>query len=777
MIYLVTTQIMPPSDKFEIITPKRALELLEPLEKVGLDTETMGFDPYTKQLLMLQLGCYEFQVVIDCTTVSPMIFKKYLESNRLFIGWNIKFDMKFLFHHRIVLRNVYDGFLAEKLMWLGYPAGIHSMALKAAGENYLGVELDKTVRGRIMWAGLSEEVIEYAANDVKYLEKIMDAQAAKLQMQGLSVASIYEQKSVPWVAYTEYCGVLLSGEKWEYKMALDNFTRSVFEKALNDWIVLSATGEKYAYWYIQTEGVGEKDLAKLRKKMKGERCPEKDIKGSIRGYAEAYKVPITQKVDKKYIKETLEGDLFLGWQPPTCVINWKSPKQLVPLFKSFGLNLKTKDKETGEIKDSIEVKVIAPQAELSTLIYLYIEFSSAEKLTSTYGQNVLDQRNPVSGRLHTNFNQLGTDTGRLSSGGKDKTNGLDYLNFQNFPNDAETRACFIADRGMKWISCDYSGQESRIIADVTGDKAMLDLFNNGCGDVHSLTAYMSYPRIIPRETRIEDIKKLFHEQRQDAKGVEFAINYGGDYNTIHANKGIPLDESKQIYNDYMRGFPGIASYQQRQRDFVMKYGYILLNPLSQHKAYIYDFEEMMGVKKRFNSDFWIEYKMYKGQETQLPKQVKAQLCLKFSEGTPIKECTGIYTYKVKKPKKKNGEDEYETKEVYVTMADAYVYPVKYFFKRKASSEKQAINYPMQATGAVMFKTAMVFLWEYLIEHDLLFKVKFCIPAHDEINLEVPEAMADELTKVVQDCMARAGKFFCRKLELPADGAYNDYWVH
>lgn len=777
MIYLVTTQIMPPSDKFEIITPKRALELLEPLEKVGLDTETMGFDPYTKQLLMLQLGCYEFQVVIDCTTVSPMIFKKYLESNRLFIGWNIKFDMKFLFHHRIVLRNVYDGFLAEKLMWLGYPAGIHSMALKAAGENYLGVELDKTVRGRIMWAGLSEEVIEYAANDVKYLEKIMDAQAVKLQMQGLSVASIYEQKSVPWVAYTEYCGVLLSGEKWEYKMALDNFTRSVFEKALNDWIVLSATGEKYAYWYIQTEGVGEKDLAKLRKKMKGERCPEKDIKGSKRGYAEAYRVPITQRVDKKYIKETLQGDLFLGFQPPTCVINWKSPKQLVPLFKSFGLNLKTKDKETGEIKDSIEVKVIAPQAELSTLIYLYIEFSSAEKLTSTYGQNVLDQRNPVSGRLHTNFNQLGTDTGRLSSGGKDKTNGLDYLNFQNFPNDAETRACFIADRGMKWISCDYSGQESRIIADVTGDKAMLDLFNNGCGDVHSLTAYMSYPRIIPRETRIEDIKKLFHEQRQDAKGVEFAINYGGDYNTIHANKGIPLDESKQIYNDYMRGFPGIASYQQRQRDFVMKYGYILLNPLSQHKAYIYDFDEMMGVKKRFNSDFWIEYKMYKGQETQLPKQVKAQLCLKFSEGTPIKECTGIYTYKVKKPKKKNGEDEYETKEVYVTMADAYVYPVKYFFKRKASSEKQAINYPMQATGAVMFKTAMVFLWEYLIEHDLLFKVKFCIPAHDEINLEVPEAMADELTKVVQDCMARAGKFFCRKLELPADGAYNDYWVH
>ena len=777
MIYLVTTQIMFPSNKFEVITLNRALELLEPLTKVGLDTETMGFDPYTRQLLMLQLGCYDFQVVIDCTTVDPRIFKEYLESDRLFIGWNIKFDMKFLFHQRIVLRNVYDGFIAEKLMWLGYPVGIHSMSLQSAGRNYLGVELDKTVRGRIMWAGLSEEVIEYAANDVKYLEKIMDAQAVNLERQGLSTASIYEQKSVPWVAYTEYCGVLLSKEKWEYKMALDNFTKFVFEKALNDWIVLSATGEKYAYWYIQTEGVKEKDLAKLRKKMKGERCPDKDIKGPIRGYAEAYRVPITQKVDKKYIKETLQGDLFLGFLPPTCIINWRSPKQLVPLFKSFGLNLKTKDKDTGEIKDSIEMKIIEPQSDLSTLIYLYLEYSSAEKLTSTYGQNVIDQINTVSKRLHTNFNQLGTDTGRLSSGGKDKENGLDYLNFQNFPNDAETRACFIADKGMKWISCDYSGQESRIIADVTNDKAMLDLFNNGCGDVHSLTAYMSYPKIIPRNTRIKDIKRLFHEQRQDAKGIEFSINYGGDFNTIHANKGIPLDESRQIYNDYMRGFPGIASYQKRQREFVMKYGYILLNPLSQHKAYIYDFDEMMGVKKRFDGDFWTEYKMYKGQETQLPKQVKAQLCLKFSEGTPIKECTGVYTYKVKKPKGKNRKSEYETKEVYVTLADAYVYPVKYFFRRKADSEKQAINYPMQATGAVMFKTAMVFLWNYLIEHNLLFKVKFCIPAHDEINLEVPESMAEELTKVVQYYMAKAGKFFCRRLELPADGAYNDYWVH
>lgn len=70
-----------------------------------------------------------------------------------------------------------------------------------------------------MWAGLSEDVIEYGANDVKYLEKIMDAQEKELQKRGLVTALVYENKSVPWVAYTEYCGVL-GRSKWERKCFL-----------------------------------------------------------------------------------------------------------------------------------------------------------------------------------------------------------------------------------------------------------------------------------------------------------------------------------------------------------------------------------------------------------------------------------------------------------------------------------------------------------------------------------------------------------------------------
>lgn len=66
-------------------------------------------------------------------------------------------------------------------------------------------------------------------------------------------------------------------------------------------------------------------------------------------------------------------------------------------------------------------------------------------------------------------------------------------------------------------------QESRLLASVSKDKAMIDLFEQD-GDIHSLVAYMSYPELIPRDTNIKDIKKLYHHARQDAKGIEFAVD-------------------------------------------------------------------------------------------------------------------------------------------------------------------------------------------------------------------------------------------------------------
>lgn len=277
------------------------------------------------------------------------------------------------------------------------------------------------------------------------------------------------------------------------------------------------------------------------------------------------------------------------------------------------------------------------------------------------------------------------------------------------------------------------GQESRILASLSNDKAMLDLFITGCQDTHSLVAKMAFPEEIG-DTPVEQIKEKFKDLRQRAKSVEFSVNYGGSEVTIKNNNNIPLEEAKEIYDNYMKGFPGIKDYQDKQRKFVSDNGFIILNDKLREKAFIYDYPEMQAIKASFTQSFWEDYK-------KIPRNNLG---------------------------KKVARDEKEKK-----MVDL----VHQYFKRKSSAEKQAIDYKCQGTGSAMFKSACMFLWNYLIENDLLFKVKFVIPAHDEINIEVPEEITDKMSKVLQDCMMKAGHIFCKNIEFPAEAEIGNCWVH
>ena len=371
-----------------------------------------------------------------------------------------------------------------------------------------------------------------------------------------------------------------------------------------------------------------------------------------------------------------------------------------------------------------------PQKDKCDLISLYLEYKEAVKVTSTYGENFLKQVNPVSGRVHTNYQQLGADTTRLTSGGKDKATKTEYVNLLNLPANAETRACFVAEKGNKWISIDYSGQETYLMASIANDEAIIKELTEGSGDIHSLTAYMSYHEI-PRDTPIKDIKKKYHNLRQEAKGIEFAINYGGDANTISKNKGIPIEEAKKIYNSYMLGFKGLKKYQDFRRIDWFNKGYILLNNLTGHKAYIYDYKELLEDKEWMASLDWNYYREMKS-------------C--------CPECDTVQR-------------------------------VRHFFRRKSASEKQSINYPIQATGSMCLRVAMINFFEYLRTNNLLFKVYICVTPYDEINCEAPEDIANNVAKVLYDCMVKAGSYFCTKCKLDADISYDEngnlptYWIH
>lgn len=686
-------------EKYKHVDFLDAMKILDPIRLVQLDTETMGLDCHTKDLLTLQLGNKENQVVFDWTTLADWekrVLKTYLESDRIFLGWNIQFDLTFLYVQGIYPKNIIDGMIIDKLIFLGYPAILGpdlydgqfgyeaiynekgelkyweiSYSLKAAAHRWCNIDIDKTVRGQIINQGLTEEVVVYAGGDVMWLEDIYNAQMAEIKKQDLERAVKFECESIKPVAYTKYCGIHMSLERWGNKMKkdLNNLNNAI--SSLNSYVVDLYNSNKKAY--------------------------------------------------KPFVK-WIDADLF-GFVKPgyTCTINWSSSKQVIPLFQLLGIKTKTFDKKTGKEKDSIEEKVLAPQADQFPIIPLFLKYQGASKLVSTYGENWVKAVNPKTGRIHVEIHSIGTDTARMSSGG-----GVYKLNLQNLPHDEETRACFTAEEGNVWLSTDYQSQESRLIASVSNDKSMIDLFETGCGDVHSLVAYMSYPSAIPRSTKIEDIKKLYHEYRQDAKGIEFAVNYGGDAHTIANNKGIPIKEAEKIYNDFMKGFPGIHQYQQYCRKEVMRKGYILMNPILGHRAHIFDGD-------------WQK---------------------KMSDKMQDREFTSYY-WQMKK------ESPY---------CDT-VQEVKRFNKRKASSEKQSINYRIQNRGACCTKLALIKFFNWIVANNYQNIVKICAIVHDEINVECPKVMEKEVSDVLVKCMVAGGKPFCPNVYLGADISAGDHWIH
>lgn len=770
MIYLISKQRgLFETDLYEEISFLEAKSNLEKLQVIQVDTETAGLDVFTKPLLCYQLGNKENQYVFDQSSYSIELFKDFFESDRLFIFHNASFDLKYLYYYNIWPRHVYDTMLAEQLIWLGYSHRAvspeeyedeeynfpylekenkltheiyyeYSCSLKAVGKSRLGIELDKTVRGRIVKVGLTPEVIQYAGTDVMHLEDIKDSQQKDIDRENLQKAVDLENEFVKVLAYIEFCGVKLDVNKWKAKMAKDKAKLDKASKELNDFVLnyFNSHNGNIRNRTIVSEHItdtqwihDEEELKKYNikidlpsKKSKRYYTRKSGIEEVGLLYCEELEIPFP------YIEQNLQMDLFQEFDPtPFCNINWKSPKQTIPFFELLGFKLDTFDKKTKQKKKSTDSDTIKSQRSVCPeLADAYIKFKEAAKVCDAFGENWLKAVNPVTKRIHADFHQLGGDTARLSCGG-----GEASVNVQQLPRDAETRACFVAEPGNLFISEDYSAQESRLLASVTNDPALIELYTTGCGDLHSLTAYMSFPNRIPRDTRIEDIKHLFPRERQEAKSIEFCIGYGGTDATMVQNNGLEPTEAKKIYDDYMKGFPGVKKYQDYCRKEVIKKGYILMNPVTGHRAHIEDWDNR-----------WKKIRDFVNQP-------------------------GFY-------------EEFNRMKKY----DPYskeVYWIRQWFKKKSDLEKQSINYRIQNRGAMCFKLSAILLFKWIIKNNYQNVVKICVPAHDEFDCECPADMAEEFALILQKCMENGAKPFCTRLPLSSDlsrledGSIPNYWLH
>lgn len=769
MIYFVTGErklFEFPEAKYKCISAEESFNILEPLQIVGLDTETTGTEIWQGRLLTLQLGNKENQVVIDCLTVDVKKYKDYLESDRLFIIHNAKFDLRWLYKEHIVVRNVYDTYLAEKILFLGFPPGIVSLSLQACCDRYLGIYLDKTVRGQIH-AGMTEEVIVYAANDVVHLEDIMNLQLNTINARGQKVALDIENEFVRVLAYIEFCGIKLDPVKWKAKMDKDAERLRAAEQKLNEWVVD----------YVMKKG---------------------DTSNIARNYDTNRRGKKAKLADNVYVvipSPSLFSEYDTG---PQCIINWNSSKQVIRLFEELGFDLLVKDKKTGKMKKSVESKFIELQANKSTIVPLYLEYSAAFKVVTSFGQNFLDAINPVTHRIHPTFNQM-MDTGRLScgSGGKGKggkTKDDDVaeeedgskdtsiqsndksVNVQQLPATEETRAAFVPEKGYMLIDCDYGDQEGHVFTELSNDREWIAFYNDpNQRDGHSFVAKMCFPKDLDGVEE-KDVKKVRKDLRSLAKKARFCFNYNGQAPTMATNCNIPIDFATEIYNNYFKRFNGIASYFKVQKRDMWDRGYILISKITGLRAYIYDYPILKGIERRKNGmeDFWDIYKASRDSGrvvSEIPPTIMQEIAKRFAQGKPIEEIAVTYSYKVKKAGK------VEERFIDINRETVYVSVMKHLWKRKSASDNQSCNYPSQGTAAAMTKIAGIRYFNHLVNDGLIFKVLIPNDVHDEYLIEPPAEIAEQEAKKLSECMEYAARIFCKKVTIKAEPEIADHWVH
>ena len=599
MIYLVTLQQqLFESDFYKIMTVEESLKEVSSWHVIQLDSETTGRDAHLCDFLCVQLGNdkADIRIVIDCTTVDIRNYKEVLES-KLCILQNAKFDLQFVFNYGIIIRHLYDTMIIEQLLHLGWPSGQISYALNAIAERRLHINIDKTVRGEIIWRGLDTSVINYAAGDVTYLEKIMWSQVEDLKKQGLMKAAKIECDAIPVIAYLEWCGIHLDRNKWAAKMKEDQEKLESAKKVLDNWVIKAA-------------GKAEEKLG-----------PQRNVYTSVNADGSGGEKIYEKLNDFIYINT--QGDLFNGFDlTPKVDVNWASSQQVVKVAKILGFDTQIKDKKTGEEKDSVlEKHLKAQKGVCDNFLKLYFDYQEHFKVCTSFGQGHLNAINPKTDRIHTTYKQLGAASGRMSCGSQQSNNDLakvnkvppkecTYPNMQQLPADAQTRGAFTAPEGYEWCSCDFSALESRLGADIYNEKHMIDEFLYGSGDIHSLMALTFFEDQMEPGITTKEVKSKYPNLRKQAKSPEFLIQFGGSAYGLATQLAISEEEAQKYVDSYYNKFKGIADFKAKGSRFVRENGYIVMCKYSGHKMYWWDHKEWLERQKSYTPEFWEDYKLH-----------------------------------------------------------------------------------------------------------------------------------------------------------------------
>ncbi len=238
--------------------------------------------------------------------------------------------------------------------------------------------------------------------------------------------------------------------------------------------------------------------------------------------------------------------------------NIASPKQVGEiLFDKLKIVEKAKKTKTGQYVTSEEV--LQQLKNKHEIVADILEHRGLKKLIGTYIEALPKLINPRTGHIHTSFNQTITATGRLSSSDP---------NLQNIPirgeDGKEIRKAFIPEPGCLFFSADYSQIELRVMAHLSQDPQMIEVFREG-KDLHAATAANIYKKPIDEVTR---------DERTKSKRANFGIIYGITVFGLAERLDIPRDEAKMLIDGYFQTFPEVHDYMEKSKEVARQQGYV-----------------------------------------------------------------------------------------------------------------------------------------------------------------------------------------------------------
>jgi DNA polymerase-1 len=235
--------------------------------------------------------------------------------------------------------------------------------------------------------------------------------------------------------------------------------------------------------------------------------------------------------------------------------NIGSPKQVGEVLSELEM---TSGRKTSTGRISTSKAVLEELAQSFELPRMIIDYRELDKLKSVY-TDALPHQIAADGRIHCLLNQTVAATGRLSSSDP---------NLQNIPIRSELgrriRRSFVAEKGNKIISADYSQLELRLLAHITQDPVMVEAFQNG-EDIHARTA-----RLVFGAQTDEELK----EARRFAKIVNFAIAYAIEPWGLSQRVGISRPEAKKVIEDYYNTYKGVRRYMEEVPVRAREHGYV-----------------------------------------------------------------------------------------------------------------------------------------------------------------------------------------------------------